>query len=1018
MKQRFRSRLTVPRSNRPGSVGFVLLPGTSLDVTLDIKARPEPLRRSLHIVAEHDIFGKLMMGDGYVFKQTYHRIDDSLECNPAPEAPELHCLRLSGAGEEWPREAYILVNPITLPKQRPLTFCVSVRGQGVRVDRGGELGVELGVYRRRKGRHAEDVSQPPDETIVLRLPEGTHSWQMLSETVRLPADTVMLLVRIGGKQFSGDVWIGSPRLFAANCETVIPPLMPHQPLPWKTSWTGINLSHKEWPRFSFALDNRVFFHRRIYLPGDHCYDFDVPVPMLAPGRHRLTVKLDHDYPERLPVRLHSVELLEESARPLEIVWHPEYVSENTPFPVLLESNTPKGSELIVRQVDAGAARSNPHYELSLGAERIDIELRRVVRYEEKPVQLGVGDIYCMAQTREAFLEYLVWYLENQQGNGIFFRSMYYSNGTRQFDPAAWRAIVQLINRIGLTYHYMEDGRNLNDVGINPPDALLKGAFYHGRQQHEQDWLLYSGHYCVNDPFENDLRIRFQVNCCRALLPVARRNGKAFLQDMEKVDDVRRAERCWLNTLRAFRGARGVTRHTGPSTLFRYFLKAGYDWVGAEQMYGPSEVTLASLRGASRAYGKKAYGTHLAHQWASPSHDSPEHAHRFFLALATSYMQGATEIDTEDGQYRISYGFDRFSHACRIHQQTQREFMAFINTHARRGTMRVPIAVFQGRHCGWMCFSRRAVWGSDRPEFAFGPAEESFDLLKTFYPRSVLNAIGANPCPNKPMGWYSGTPYGPVDLLPVEASAAVLRQYVAGVFLGWNTYAASDFRRLTHFMEEGGTLMLAKPHLATNLHRGESSLLPHSPELAKVLGNDWQQTQERRERRVGLGRVICYTHDCYPSDRRIRSAYERDLQCLGESVCSRERARGWIRGTDDVSFTVYDWDDKPLRTIYLLDIAWWSGRAATSATLLFGKGAWPVTVRRGRIEVVTLSENLAVQPDATDADVLNIQESRQQAVITIQSDRGSTCRVYRRDSLGRPMTVRATRGGVQDIVIPL
>ena len=46
---------------------------------------------------------------------------------------------------------------------------------------------------------------------------------------------------------------------------------------------------------------------------------------------------------------------------------------------------------------------------------------------------------------------------------------------------------------------------------------------------------------------------------------------------------------------------------GPSTLFRYLYQAGYDWLGAEQMYGPEEIILSSLRGASRARAERPDG---------------------------------------------------------------------------------------------------------------------------------------------------------------------------------------------------------------------------------------------------------------------------------------------------------------------------------------------------------------------------------------------------------------------------
>lgn len=1041
MKTRFRSQLTMPNPNQPGKRGFVLNPGASLELDFCIVERAFPTRQSLHFVAEHDLLGKLMVSDGYLLKHTYHRIDDAVESDPALGAPETHVLHLSGAGEEWPREAYIPVNPKSLPKEQPLTFCVSALARDLQVDRDGELGVELGIYRARPGRHAEDVSQPPDEVTCLRLPEGTHPWQLLSRTVRLPADTVMLLVRVGGKRFSGDAWIGSPRLFATDCETVIPPLTPHLPIAWKAHWTGINLSHKEWPRFSLALDNRVFFHRRVYFPGDHWHDFDVPIPMLAPGQHQLTVKLDRDYPDRLPIKVLSVELLEESARKLEIVWHPEYAPENTSFPVLIEQNTSERSELIVHQVDAGMARSNPRYELPVDGELTPITLRRIVRSVEQPLHLGVGDIYCLPQTSEEFQRYLVWYLENQQGNGIHFRSMYYSNGTRVYHPEAWRTLVRLVNQLQLTYHYIEDGRNLNDLGINPPDALLQGPCYHGRQQHELDLYLYDCRIVVNNPLEHDLRQRFQVNFRYALPIVARVNGKAFIQNMTGVDDVRKAERCWLQTLRSFRGARGVSRHTGSSMLFRYFLKAGYDWIGAQQMYGPEEVTLAAARGASRAYGKTAFGAHLAHQWGSVPHDTPDHAHRFFLSLATSYLQGATEIDTEDGQWRITYGFDRFSDVCRTHQQVQRDFLSFVQTHPRRGVMRVPIAVMQGRHCGWMGCSRNKVWASERPEFAFGLAEESFDLLQAYYPRTVLDALyedftdptqyraneryagtiippheGATP--RRSNGWYSGTPYGPVDLLPVEAPLSVLRKYDAMAFLGWNTFQEGDFRRLLRLVTAGGTLLLARPHLSTTLRRGAAFNYPDSPILDELLGNDWQHTTERVERTVGQGRVIFYGQACYPADRPIRTAYERDLRRLGEDALSHERARGWIRGTDDVNFAVYDWADGRLRTIYLLTIDWWREKTEASATLLFGRGETPLVIRKGRIEVVTLSRNLAVHVDTPDADILDIREEGNRAVITMQSDQGAVLNIYRRSALQDPTMIHISHGGVQEIVLPV
>jgi hypothetical protein len=266
-----------------------------------------------------------------------------------------------------------------------------------------------------------------------------------------------------------------------------------------------------------------------------------------------------------------------------------------------------------------------------------------------------------------------------------------------------------------------------------------------------------------------------------------------------------------------RKAKGLsTRHTGPSTMFRYFYKAGYDWLGAEQMYGPEEVILSSLRGASRAYGKNDYGTHLATQWGSGPVDTPEHATRLFLSLAISYMHGATHINTEEGLWNTEPGIDRFSKSGQEHIKAQRDMLQYIQTHERRGTLVTPVAVIQGRNDGWKCFGRDNVWAQKNEEWKFGPAEESFDLLNVFYPGNKLEPIYKYPTPKSPQGWYSSTPYGLIDLVPVEAPSEALANYKAIAFLGWNTYSDEDFKKLTEYVKTGKTLLLTGAQLNTGL----------------------------------------------------------------------------------------------------------------------------------------------------------------------------------------------------------
>ena len=72
-------------------------------------------------------------------------------------------------------------------------------------------------------------------------------------------------------------------------------------------------------------------------------------------------------------------------------------------------------------------------------------------------------------------------------------------------------------------------------------------------------------------------------------------------------------------------------------------QAGYDWLGAEQMYGPEEIILSSLRGASRAYSRPLYGTLHAMQWGSGPFTDPKHSLRLYMSLAVAYMHGSSHM---------------------------------------------------------------------------------------------------------------------------------------------------------------------------------------------------------------------------------------------------------------------------------------------------------------------------------------------------------------------------------------
>ena len=114
------------------------------------------------------------------------------------------------------------------------------------------------------------------------------------------------------------------------------------------------------------------------------------------------------------------------------------------------------------------------------------------------------------------------------------------------------------------------------------------------------------------------------------------------------------------------------------------------------MYGPEEIILSSLRGASRAYSKRDYGTLHAMQWGSGPFTDPKHSLRLYMSLAVAYMHGSSHMNTEEALWLDEYANDRYSQSGKEHLYAQHRVLDFIETHTRRGELKSNVAVIQGR----------------------------------------------------------------------------------------------------------------------------------------------------------------------------------------------------------------------------------------------------------------------------------------------------------------------------------
>jgi len=278
----------------------------------------------------------------------------------------------------------------------------------------------------------------------------------------------------------------------------------------------------------------------------------------------------------------------------------------------------------------------------------------------------------------------------------------------------------------------------------------------------------------------------------------------FLHDMRLIADSIRA--------------RGMSPGLGDATGAHHLLyEAGFDFLRAETMV-PHTMLLCSLaRGAVRAAGKPEWGVHIAMQHAKWPFIEQHHLGQYFLSLYQPWMMDATVIYEEDS-LALMFKEERQCWDDRLtkgKRQMTREFFRFAKTHPRQGHSLPAIAVIEGRYAapfnGFICGPEQdphySVWGKygrKDPLWGHAQPEKVFQLLDVLMPGACTHPLRQDPM--KRRFFFSGTPYGDFDRLPIFAPAANWNDHKLAVLWGWNTMLPEDHDRLLEFVRQGGTLL--------------------------------------------------------------------------------------------------------------------------------------------------------------------------------------------------------------------
>lgn len=981
-----------------GEQGLIqIAPGKSFEQKISFKENDGSVRRILRVVGGVKMPGKFAPRGEEFFRQQEYLIDDNLDSINTYKDP--YSLYFKGNNTSFEQHVYNRITGINLDN-KSVNLEIAYKRNNLKTSSEGDFGIELQIYYKREGRHADDIYDMADSVIFVPIPQGSGDFKLLQKNIQLSANVATILVRLGGTGFSGECWLEAPKFYIDGENIFSSPFVQNEKRGDSFNyWVGINLATRSWPRWELEFNGNTIFEGNVFDRASNIADFYIPLPedITGNGTLKLTLKKESNRIS-YPYELISLQLLEESAQNFEIVSIPHFVSVGDTTGFLIETNKPNmkisvsSSNKNINLIDQHTVFSEPglhviRFSAINPANFIPIEftdglsqksgiIKQFIIKEKDYVYLSSGDEIYIDKEYEPYDHFFKWYIQNRIGNWYQFRPSYQWSGVRITDENVVKHYTSLLNKMNIPFAWQVEGRTLASTRINPSLSSLQSPMFRGKQAHENDGGYYYWKHFLYNGLHSDMAARSRPygGIFAKHRPIYTDYGIFIHYDPNKVKDMEDGANRLIANLSYSRGE--STRHTGPSTMFRYLYQSGYEWLGAEQMYGPEDIIMSALRGASKAYNKTEFGSLHAVQWGSKPFTDPKHSLRFYLSLAVAYIHGSSHINTEEGLWTDEFANDRYTKSGKEHLYAQHQMLDYIETHSRKGVLHSKIAVIQGRNDAWKSFGRTSIWSQEGKKWEFNKAMESFDLLKVFYPESNVNHCSTD-------GLFTSTPYGLIDILPIEASSEVLNKYKALIFLGWNTFNNTDFIRIKKFVEQGGVLLLGSVHLNSELQPNLPAKFPEDDTVIQtLLGVDYKTYTEKTVIPLGKGHIIYYPKNVYPADELIKASYIEEIKNISSAIVSEELQKGWIQASPHINFSVWDTDN--IRTLYLLNVDWKSDDISHPASFLFNNKVFSVDVDRYTITTIRCTGDIAARMQSNTSDILGIEIKDDRWIISCQT----------------------------------
>lgn len=284
----------------------------------------------------------------------------------------------------------------------------------------------------------------------------------------------------------------------------------------------------------------------------------------------------------------------------------------------------------------------------------------------------------------------------------------------------------------------------------------------------------------------------------------------------KIKAILRAEQWWkqesLSTIALTAGKKALNNitwtHMSACTLFpnAYYYSGGADLVLCKNIHRESlNMAIANARGNAGAYGKR-WGLDIDCWFRTNIWNF--HESELAQMYPTALFAGPALVMTEIGPHFASGKDGRIGT-----NKTGVEFLNFCRlakTHPQRGKQIVKIGFMRGAAVDpfttWKFWIRAF---NDRSEDLL-TVEKDWDLMDMFFYK------WGKSCSTYSERLLTGTPFGPVNLIPWDIPLEKLKDYALVVFVNnANVMDKAQYENLKKYVEYGGTLLMAASQLRKN-----------------------------------------------------------------------------------------------------------------------------------------------------------------------------------------------------------